>query len=55
MNREQLLEEVWREYIKDEILACVIIRESKPLNEACKECEFYRICTKILEGEKEGE
>jgi len=55
MSREKLLEEIWREEIKDEILTCVVIKKEKDLRNDCQsECEFYPICKRIISMEKES-
>ena len=53
MSREQLLNEVWNEEIRDEILCCVVMREESVLRPTCAECELYPICKKVIEYEKE--
>lgn len=52
MKRERLIDEAWREEVREEIIACVVMREEEPLRDECKsECDFYPICKRVLELE----
>ena len=53
MSRKQLLNEVWSEEIRDEILSCIVMQVEDVLRPTCAECELYPICKKVIEYEKE--
>ena len=54
MKREDLLEEVWREQIKDDILSCVVMKEEKELRGDCRtQCDAFHICVKVFQMEME--
>ena len=52
MNRENLLDEIWREYIKDEIITCPIMKKEKTLQAECVDCDYYFICRQMFRIEE---
>ncbi len=56
MNKEKVLDEVWRKKIRDKILTSMAVREDtkKSLRKDCEtDCGFYPICKKVFELENE--
>lgn len=58
MDREKLLEEVWKGYVKNKIMTCVVMKEKKRWRASCVLCDFYPICRKVfdkIEGRSNGQ